>query len=58
MFSLAPACRCSAMYGMMHITGDQGGGPVKPGVAVTDVLTGRRGIGEREEGTGQKDGYS
>lgn len=31
---------CSAMYGMMHITGDRGGGPVKPGVAVTDVLAG------------------
>lgn len=30
----------SAMYGMMHITGEQGGGSVKPGVAVTDVLTG------------------
>lgn len=30
----------SAMYGMMHITGDEGGAPVKPGVAVTDVLTG------------------
>ena len=28
------------MYGMMHITGDAGGNPVKPGVAVTDVLTG------------------
>ena len=28
------------MYGMMHITGDGGGDPVKPGVAVTDVLTG------------------
>ena len=28
------------MYGMMHITGETGGDPVKPGVAVTDVLTG------------------
>jgi crotonobetainyl-CoA:carnitine CoA-transferase CaiB-like acyl-CoA transferase len=28
------------MYGMMHITGQEGGSPVKPGVAVTDVLTG------------------
>jgi succinate---hydroxymethylglutarate CoA-transferase len=30
----------SAMYGMQHITGEEGGGPMKPGVAVTDVLTG------------------
>ena len=30
----------SAMYGMMHITGEQGGRSVKPGVAITDVLTG------------------
>lgn len=35
-----PTASSSAMYGMMHITGDEGGGPVKPGVAVTDVLTG------------------
>jgi crotonobetainyl-CoA:carnitine CoA-transferase CaiB-like acyl-CoA transferase len=32
------------MYGMMHITGDAGGNPVKPGVAVTDVLTGTIGM--------------
>lgn len=30
----------SAMYGMLHITGEEGGGSVKPGVAITDVLTG------------------
>jgi succinate--hydroxymethylglutarate CoA-transferase len=30
----------SASYGMLHITGEEGGGPVKPGVAITDVLTG------------------
>ena len=30
----------SAVGGMMHITGERGGGPVKPGVAITDVLTG------------------
>lgn len=32
---------CSAMYGMMHITGPEGGKEVvKPGVAMTDVSTG------------------
>jgi succinate---hydroxymethylglutarate CoA-transferase len=30
----------SAMYGMLHITGEEGGSSVKPGVAITDVLTG------------------
>jgi succinate---hydroxymethylglutarate CoA-transferase len=30
----------SAMYGMQHITGHANGPPVKPGVALTDVLTG------------------
>lgn len=30
----------SAVGGMMHITGERGGGPVKVGVAITDVLTG------------------
>lgn len=40
MSSVLMASPHSAMYGMMHITGDRGGGPVKPGVAVTDVLTG------------------
>lgn len=30
----------SAMYGMIHITGEKGGKGVKPGVAITDVLTG------------------
>ena len=30
----------SAMYGMQHITGHPDGPPVKPGVALTDVLTG------------------
>lgn len=30
----------AAVGGMMHITGERGGGPVKPGVASTDVLTG------------------
>ena len=30
----------SAMGGLMHITGPQGGGPVKVGVAITDVTTG------------------
>jgi succinate---hydroxymethylglutarate CoA-transferase len=30
----------SAMYGMQHITGPENGPPTRPGVAVTDVLTG------------------
>ena len=30
----------AAVGGMMHITGERGGGPVKVGVALTDVLTG------------------
>lgn len=30
----------AAVGGMMHITGEQGGPPTKPGVALTDVLTG------------------
>lgn len=30
----------SAMYGMQHITGPEDGEPIKPGVAVTDILTG------------------
>jgi crotonobetainyl-CoA:carnitine CoA-transferase CaiB-like acyl-CoA transferase len=39
-YPLSTTLPASAMYGMMHITGDSGGNPVKPGVAVTDVLTG------------------
>jgi succinate--hydroxymethylglutarate CoA-transferase len=30
----------SAMYGMIHITGPDGGAGVRPGVALTDVMTG------------------
>ncbi|XP_060949820.1 succinate--hydroxymethylglutarate CoA-transferase [Limanda limanda] len=30
----------SAVSGMMHITGPEGGGPVRPGVAMTDLATG------------------
>jgi len=30
----------SAMYGLQHITGERGGGPVRAGVALTDILTG------------------
>lgn len=30
----------SAMYGMQHITGEENGPPTRPGVAVTDILTG------------------